>query len=412
MLVAFALISVVAAGLSISFVELSILYPFSSGCSAYTYAAFGGIPATIIGYCYTLSFIVGSTITTIAGTSPTLEPLWWILLFTFIAVINYWPEYFLIFNMTMAIISVLILISFLGIELSVFNMQNIWNTVMPDGSISTAALPLGFTGVLNAMPSAAFLYIGFEGMPVLAEETTGHDTSTPRGMLMSMLSIALAGILTLIITPSSSIPITVLPESGLPHLDLIVAILCPSGANTQQISVLFAALHLPALVVCIQSITFLSTRYIYALARGGYLPTVLAITTEKTQSPLYSVLATSVLTILVTAIIKYGSASATQILSNIQLPFAFLAYTIDAIVFIYLIFMRQKQFMDVFAKRWPTFILCVSAICISVMSLLGLVILQSLFLYSLLAIVALIVVIVPYYMLLISSNLKASPERE
>eukprot|EP00842_Homolaphlyctis_polyrhiza_P005384 jgi/Hompol1/5847/HPOL_004736-RA len=299
-------------------------------------------------------------------------------------------------NTALCAASVLILVVFLLIEVPQVNFSLAFQTIMPDGSTSTAFLPFGFQGVINSMPFALYLYVGFEMLPVCAEETLDNKATTPRGMFSAMTTIGVLATATLLITSSvKQYTANIIAGSSFPHSDAISAIYGNDDTNINLGSTkLLAFANLIAELASIQSTIFTSSRYIYGLSRGGYLPTLLAITTRKENSPLIAFFAAGVLSIIICFPLKYTTGSANTVLAAVT-AFVFVGYAFNMVVYIYLTQIRNRKNFNVVENAW---------------GLIGAA--YRLYLITFFVICAMGIAVVPYYFMFIKSNLKASPEKQ
>eukprot|EP00842_Homolaphlyctis_polyrhiza_P001655 jgi/Hompol1/2490/HPOL_006016-RA len=267
------------------------------------------------------------------------------------------------------------------IELPYLNFDLVWITTMPDGTKSTAFLPDGINGVINAMPFAVYLYIGFEALQVFSEETVNHTTSTPKGMKYAMVTIGIAAFSTVLITSANRLSTTELSEAIRPHSTLLKKIIGIDANQSFLASQLLNLVHLPVTIVSCQSLLFASSRYIYALSRGGFLPAKLSITTAKEHSPVIAFFTASALTFCITVCINYAApvnSSATSAREFIEsifvkalLLFAFVAYIFDMIVYVYLTHIRNCLFLCELWQHPASVLGCIYSICISVLWLLA-----------------------------------------
>ncbi|KAI8926143.1 hypothetical protein BC831DRAFT_242723 [Entophlyctis helioformis] len=287
MMAAHVIASTLVVLLSAMFVDLGTVYTFTSGCAAYSYAAFGGVAATIVGYAYLIEFLMAtsSNNTFIAilcsmlfGTADSFEPVYWAVIVVFCVVLNTRPQLYMTVNAISTAFACVYLVCLLCIGASRLDYSRVFHTVMADGSVSTAIFPYGIYGVFNAIPFALYLYIGFEVIPVAAEETLAIETSMPYSMWSSTGTLVTLGTLVVIITAGMPPGVQALSASELPFVDSMSVIFGITPGSTAQ-KVLIASM-IPGIAVPMLNNFFGCSRYVYGLARGGYLPTFLAITSK------------------------------------------------------------------------------------------------------------------------------------
>ncbi len=102
--------------------------------------------------------------------------------------------------MVMIKLGVVALIIIIGGYL-VFSMGTTHNWLPPDDSGVKSFMPNGFGGVMAAVSSVFFAYIGFDAVSVLAEESKNPQRDLPRGMVLSLVICTVIYILlTLVLT--------------------------------------------------------------------------------------------------------------------------------------------------------------------------------------------------------------------
>ncbi|KAI8922965.1 amino acid permease-domain-containing protein [Entophlyctis helioformis] len=419
MIVAHIITSAMVMILSASFAELATTFPFSSGCAAYTFAAFGGGAATIIGYAYTLEFIslaaqnlifLGQTVSSTFGTPVHLEPVWWAVCTTIILLINLRPRFFMSLNAILTLIACLLLVGILGVQLPNINYKAAFVTNMNDeGTVtSTNFLPFGLVGVIKSMPFTLYLYIGFETMSVCAEETIKNSVTLPRGTFAAMSTLGVLATGTLMITSVAAPGIVAIAGSVLPHATSLSAIF--NMDMTVSRTALLGAIMFPTLAVSLMSTVYASSRYIYALSRGGFLPTVLALTTKSHGAPYMALISGNVLMIVLCVLITYGGAVFADFFINVGTMCALLAYTVDMIVYIRLRYsmpLLPRPYSSPFSIPGALFV-----IILSILSIVGLVIVQSMYRRLFIALLIMSLLLIPYYLIIIKAKLTASPEKE
>ncbi|KAI8922964.1 amino acid permease-domain-containing protein [Entophlyctis helioformis] len=419
MLVAHGVTTVMVFCQSLALAEMATKFPFSSGCAAYTFAAFGGGAAAVIGYTYMFEFLMltsqallflGTIMTELVSTPEWLEPLWWFVLLLFAYILSLWPREFVHTCVIMTVAAVVILVLELAIEVRHINYTRIFETQMPDGSISTNFLPFGLSGIIQAMPSTLYLYVGFEMLPVCAEETVHTSKAMPQGILQTVGTTAILATSTLAITFASSAFTSSNSESTFPHIDAVLHAL-DLKMPAPWIMHLLALTTLPAIIAATLSGSFALSRYIYALARGGYLPTSLALTSQTRRSPYIAqgvaCLATLVFAIIVKFVDNDGSGELALLCTSIVC--ALIAYMFDMIVYIRLrqIFIGVESFVSPLGRWGAVFVIVTSLGTVA-----GLVVLDRIYLWAVTALIGFGVLMIPFYMGYIRRNLVASPERE
>ncbi|PVD35405.1 hypothetical protein C0Q70_02367 [Pomacea canaliculata] len=212
-------ISLLVAGLvsilsGLCYAELAGLCPKTSG-SAYMYAyiTVGELAAFVIGWGLVVEYVIG----TAAGGGPERD----------IGLSHQWPcvrshgtacrkNWFVACSQSClgrldpvaaAICLLLTVLLASGVEMSA-RVNNLFNAInmlvllffvlasLVLGSfhnwVSVGFLPLGLTGVLHAIPTSYFAYIGFDTVATTGEEAKNPETSIPRSILLSVVINCLA----------------------------------------------------------------------------------------------------------------------------------------------------------------------------------------------------------------------------
>nr|KAJ3421044.1 hypothetical protein HK105_004649 [Polyrhizophydium stewartii] len=428
MIVAHILITLMVVVLAASLVEMATAFPFSSGCAAYTFAAFGGAAATIIGYLYTIEFItmtaqtlmsLGQTLTQAFELPHELEPIWWALAVAFCAAANLHPRLVAKFNAWMTLLSCMLLCAVLVVEAPSVRFQQAFTTAINStdasstnatqltepSSLSTAFLPFQGAGIVRSIPSVLYLYIGFESLTVFAEETRHIPHSIPRGTTASMFTLVVLATATLLITSAAAPGIAVIAGSALPHTTSLLAILNLGPTSIR----LLGLVVLPPIVISLITTIFSSSRYIYALSRGGFLPTNLSLT-NRYGGPFVATIVSSFLSFGLCFVINYGGLQFQTFFMDLSILSALLAYTFDMLVFVRLRSVMPglpRPVTSPFGVAGAVFVMLVSALAVA-----SLVALDRTFALIFVVLIGFFVLLVPYYVFFIRKNLTASPEKE
>ncbi|KAJ3217309.1 hypothetical protein HK099_005522 [Clydaea vesicula] len=392
--------------------ELGTAFPFASGCASYAAAAFGPVAACLIGYSYTLEMILINTqVTTFVGqiisdttqTASQLKPLWWSLSIIFCGLINMKPKIFFRVITVFSTISVLILLVVLAISIPHLNFVKAWETILPDGSISTAFLPFGIAGVIKSIPYSLYLLICFEVLPCCAEETVDVGKNLHRGMGLGMLTLILCSWPTLILT------------AAFPTTTGISSAPSPMGAVLQAVfksdSISLAAVGIPAIVTSQLAIFYAGTRFVYGLARGGYLPTKLALTTKADGAPYVSIIVNLVLILTLSLVISNVDATSrfAEIFLNAGTMFAFCAYIFEPIVFI-----KLRYSLPTLPRTFKSPLGVAGAVLnfsLALFAIVGQLIYVNLYRYLLATVACVFLLSVPFFFLVVKKNLQVSPEK-
>ncbi|KAI8926147.1 hypothetical protein BC831DRAFT_457693, partial [Entophlyctis helioformis] len=373
----------------------------------------GGVAATIVGYAYLIEFLMAtsSNNTFIAilcsmlfGTADSFEPVYWAVIVVFCVVLNTRPQLYMTVNAISTAFACVYLVCLLCIGASRLDYSRVFHTVMADGSVSTAIFPYGIYGVFNAIPFALYLYIGFEVIPVAAEETLAIETSMPYSMWSSTGTLVTLGTLVVIITAGMPPGVQALSASELPFVDSMSVIFGITPGSTAQ-KVLIASM-IPGIAVPMLNNFFGCSRYVYGLARGGYLPTFLAITskgnsTGHNRAPVIALVVVGCLVM----VLCYGMTSPFSMLDlyllNASTMFALAAYFADSVVYIKV----PRQAKSPFGIPGAVLVIIITGGSFGMLMYL-----QKLWQNLGIAVAIFVACVIPYYIIVIKRNLIETPE--
>jgi ethanolamine permease len=152
-------------------------------------------------------------------------------------------------------------------------------------------MPLGWAGVLAALPFAVWLFLAIEQLPLAAEESHDPKKDMPKGLLFGVLTLAISA--TLITFLNSGIGVQnsdgtahgafYLGSSGEPLLDGF-------KVTIPGIAEFLAICALVGLIASFHTIIYAMGRQVYSLSRAGYFPRGLSVTHGTHQVPHYALL--------------------------------------------------------------------------------------------------------------------------
>jgi ethanolamine permease len=147
-------------------------------------------------------------------------------------------------------------------------------------------MPFGWGGVFAALPFAVWFYLAIEGVAMVAEEVKEPKRNIPKGYIYGLGHYAFAGI---------GRDDTYRRHNGLAqtqrHLDypLPEAIGIVLG-KANQFTKVFASIGLFGLIASFHGTILASSRQLFAMARSGYLPRVLAQVNQRFKTPHWALL--------------------------------------------------------------------------------------------------------------------------
>ncbi|KAJ3220514.1 hypothetical protein HDU81_011379 [Chytriomyces hyalinus] len=406
MIVAHVFASILMITVSLDLMELVTAMPFASGCAAYASAAFNGAVACFIGYAYTFDMVfLGAEATKFFGGG--LEILFatdhgFSVLFNFLtilvcAVINFYPKvFFNVITMTSAISCLLVVAPFFATA-SHFNYQDAFTTpIMSENGTVTFSndfLPFGIEGVINSFPLALYLLICFESMPCCVEETKAISSSIPKGMIAANLTLIPLSWIALVVTAGMPPGGAMLVEALHLSSDQFVALVSLPAVFSSQLAIYYA-----------------TTRYIYGLSRGGYMPPILSLTTSN-GAPYTAMFATSAMFALLSIVLQYNRNPGTaRIFLVIGTIFALTAYIVQPILFIRLRY-RLPALPRPFNVKSFGIPVAIINLVIAASALVAMVVLNSTWQWCLLWVALGYLCLLPFYILVVRHYLKDSPEK-
>jgi len=183
-------------------------------------------------------------------------------------------------------------------------------------------MPLGWAGVLAAMPFAVWLFLAIEQLPLAAEESHNPKQDMPKGLLSGILTLVISA--TLITFLNSGIGVQnadgtahgafYLGGSGEPLLDGF-RVTIPGLAE------FLAICALVGLIASFHTIIYAMGRQVYSLSRAGYFPRGLSITHGTHQVPHYALFVGALLYMAVFgAVISYFMQGLSFVVLRQKLP--------------------------------------------------------------------------------------------
>lgn len=298
MLIAAAIMAVMFLALSFCIAEMSTALPLNGGSYPFARFALGPFWGFVSGICEHIEYVltpavicyfIGAYLGAIFGPSIP-EPVWWIGTYVvFLALNMLGVELTFRITLVVTLMSLAILLFFCVVALPQVDFARWALNIAPDGSElpngNGALLPMGWTGVLAALPFAVWLYLAIEETPLASEESVDPVRDMPKGILLALVTLIVTAFLIVAINPAvEGIGAHALARSGEPVLDGFRALF---GAASADILGLIA---LSGLVASFHAILFAQGRQIFALSRSGYLPSGLSLTHGRRKTPIVAML--------------------------------------------------------------------------------------------------------------------------
>lgn len=323
------LLSFVIAGLicifaALCYAELSSLIPISGGSYSYSYVAMGEFPAWLVGWTVTAQYLVAASTVAVGWSGYFVSVLkdfgiilsehWtnapfqygsesgWELSGSFINL----PAVLLIaliglmisfgiraaahFTSIMVVIKLAAIALFVLVGVPHIQPEN-WTPFIPENTGVFG--DFGWSGIVRAAGLVFFAYVGFDSVCTLAQETIHPQKSLPRGILGSLGICTFAYILVALVLTG------IVSYTRLGVADPMSVALDAMGPQFFWISFLIKLAILAGLasVVLVQILG--QTRVFFAIGQDGLLPKPFASVHERSHTPLFSLLMTTVISMLI-----------------------------------------------------------------------------------------------------------------
>lgn len=180
------------------------------------------------------------------------------------------------FSLVITLLSVVELLVFMGLVAPYYKTEN----------FVANSIPVTASGVFEALPFAIWFYIAIEGVAMVAEEVREPRKTIPRGYILSIVTLVVLALGIMLLSGGAG-DWRVLSNIDYPLPETLSMTL---GRHSLW-SKLFASLGLFGLIASFHCNTIGYSRQIYALAREGYLPSVLSSLSQKSKTPYWALLA-------------------------------------------------------------------------------------------------------------------------
>lgn len=274
-----------------SFTELTAAIPQAGGPFTYAYKALGPLGGVIAGYATLVEFLLappavafalGSYVHFLHPALPVLPiAIGCYVVFTIINMLGIKES--AMFSLIVTLLAVAELLMFMGIVAPGFKWEN----------FKQDAMPFGWGGVFAAIPFAIWFYLAIEGVAMVAEEVKDPQRTIPKGYISSIITLTLLALGVMFFTGG------VTNWHNLSRIDypLPEAISIVLGKQNSWTKV-FAGIGLFGLIASFHGVIISYSRQIYAMARSGYLPEVLARVHTRFRTPHVAMIAGGIVGII------------------------------------------------------------------------------------------------------------------
>lgn len=336
-----------------SYTELTTSIPHAGGAFAYAYRAMGPFGGLIAGYATLIDFLLATPAIAFSLGAylhflyPQLGVLPSALFFNvvFILVNVSGIKESAAFSVFITILAVGELLLFMGVVAPSFKMDYYLANPMP----------FGWSGVFAALPFAVWFYLAIEGVAMVAEEVKDPKRNIPRGYISALATLVFLALGVMILTGG------ITDWRKLSNLDYplpeAIAIVLGKGSGLTKI---FASIGLFGLIASIHGTITASSRQVFAMARGGYLPRPLASVSQRFKTPHWAIIAGGVVSFIA---LFTGTTGQIIILSVLGAVVMYMMSMISLFI------LREKEpamerpFAAVFYPVFPAIALIIATVC-------------------------------------------------
>ena len=290
---------------ALCFSELTAQYPTAAGIKLFIQNAFNERVAIAIGMFYVLmgitmvgaeSYLLSSVLMdSLPLVSPAFDRVLWVIAFiAFVGFIN--VRGVKLTGLVQDILTYAMLLFLVGVSLYTFTRVGV------DIPAALAHPKLTWGNVLNAAGVGVFLYVGFEWVTPLAEETTDYRM-IGRGMLwaIGILSVTYSLFTVAMFTGLSHLaPEFIRRGTDIPHIEFGRALFGGGGV------LFFVAMSILASVTSFNSGLLNTSRFAYAMARDNVLPKIFSRIHPDYATPWFAILGLMVFALVVCFLILFS----------------------------------------------------------------------------------------------------------
>jgi ethanolamine permease len=350
MLIAAILIAIMYLGLVFCIAEMSPALPHTGAAYSFARSAMGPWGGFVTGLCENVEYVItpavvvffiGTYLTTIFGTPPAFQPVYWIFCYAiFVGLNTAGVELSFRVTLVVTIAALACLVAFWVSALPVMNFSR-WALNIGPGGVELPNgggpfLPMGIWGALSALPFAVWLFLAIEQLPLAAEESVDPKTDMPKGIILGMLTLIVSAFMILWLNASVANGSFALGKSSEPLLDGFKAIY---GEGIAKVLALIAVV---GLIASFHTIIYAKGRQIYSLSRAGYFPRNLSVTHGTYKTPHFAMIAGALVALVIMLGIWFalgaedGTAAIGGTLLNMAVFGAMCSYVLQGVSFILL----------------------------------------------------------------------------
>lgn len=282
--------------------EMATMIPHAGGPSAYARRAMGPVGGYFAGISCLIEFLfappaialaVGGYIHNLIPIIPAIPAT--IVVFIIFVFINFLGMHTsAVFELVVTIVALVGLCIFWGAALPHATMASFLQPLAENNGFEgfLQYIPGGWTGIMASVPFAIWFYLALEGGAMAAEEMVNPQKDIPKGFLSGMLTLFIMMCFTLYLT------------AGIVDYNQVSAVDFPLPAALEAVygkgilTIIVNFLGLFGLIASLNGIIVGSSRQLYAMARTGYLPKILATINHKRHTPTAALITAGVIGIL------------------------------------------------------------------------------------------------------------------
>ena len=343
LLVATIVITIMYIGLCYSIAEMSPALPHTGGAYSFGRSAMGPWGGFVTGLGENMEYIltpavivvgIGGYMGSILNDLFSLtipQPLWWLIFYAiFIGLNIIGAEASFRFTIAITFIALGILLVFWIGAIPHFDLDLALNIPPEEGG--SRWFPKGIGGIFSALPFAIWFYLAIEELPLAAEESHDPERDMPKGILLGLLTLAIAAFLTLFLNSGIDPGAQEVGES-LEPLFLGFQTIFGDGMGAS----LLALVAVAGLVASFHTIIYAYGRNIYSLSRAGYFPHWLSPTLHNRQTPHIALIVGGVIGFVAAWILyEFGTSGVGAALLTMAVFGAVISYFMQMVSFVLL----------------------------------------------------------------------------
>lgn len=251
--------------------EMGSTWPSAGGLAKFSTLAFGRLPGGLINVSMAIALIAGTGIVSefisaygqsLLGLDGTLIK---VLLFSGVLCLHlYGTKESMWMILIAGLIAVMTLLIFSGVSLTHLDLRKLAD----DGSV------LSFSGVVQALPYALWMFVGVEQAVTASEEARNPVRDIPRGLMLAIVVLVITAAGVLLGAPSLA-GVEVLKSAG----DPLLAALDVGGFSGLHTVIGLGAIF--GLIASFFSLSYSASRQLFDLSRSQFFPAMFAQSTER-----------------------------------------------------------------------------------------------------------------------------------